>query len=114
MKDQILKLIDKLTEISKLPYSGALKYYSGLDIDQSGIWYKTEEYYAGSAGSTDIESFFVTWEEIDKPIEYFAEKFKTAHEKAESEKAKRKLEAEEKAKEEKRRLYEKLKKEFGD
>ncbi len=109
MKEQVLNLVSKLHEIAKLPRSKALQYFDGLDITSFGITYKTSDFYAGS---TEYSDFIVGWDEIDNPLEYFAERFKKEHENDLKQKEIRELNRKEDLASERRKEYEKLKKEF--
>lgn len=64
------KIEEKLDAIRGLvPLFTSLKDFEGVEISDSGITYKTSEYYSGCGTETD--SFHVTWEDINKPIEHF-------------------------------------------
>ncbi len=109
MKEQVLNLVGKLHEIAKLPHSKVLQYFEGLNITVFGITYKTSDFYAGS---TDNSDFDIGWDEINKPLEYFAERFKKEHENDLKQKDIRELNRKEDLTSERRKEYEKLKKEF--
>lgn len=69
------KKIEKLlSEISNIPKSwGDGECFEGLSFEDDGITYKTSTSYSGCG--TDEFSFFVKFEELNNPIEYFKEKY---------------------------------------
>jgi hypothetical protein len=98
-KEQLLKLKEKLDEISSLPHTYECgETFIGIDFDESFIYYKTETYYSGCG--TENYSFDISWDEIDEPIDYFRDKFQKEFEARE--KSKKQNEAKIKLEEEKR------------
>ena len=68
------KIGKKLDEISEIPMRfGNEESFEGIEIDDDGILYKSSSSYSGCA--TDYYSFFVKWDEINNPIEYFKDKY---------------------------------------
>lgn len=73
-QEQLLKLKDKLDEIAG--QNGVYECgedFVGLAFSEHFIYYKTETFYSGCG--TDHYSLEISWDEINKPIEYFREKF---------------------------------------
>lgn len=103
----------KLEEISKIPKlfspRGRGADFIGYEIDSSGITYRTETF---NCGDTEPESFTIEWHEMNKPIEYFKEKYQKQIDvwRAErNETARKEKESEER---QARKKYEELKKRF--
>ena len=76
MKDEMIKLIDRITEIVSLPLSKVEEEHE-IVIDKLGIIHKSETYHKGN---TYKQYIYISWEEIEKPNEYFIERFKKEHE----------------------------------
>jgi len=110
-KKILLELQSKLEMIAKLPKPGGNgETYKGIEISEDGIQYNSETFYSGCG--TEEYSFFVTWDEINEPLEYFEEKYKKEFKKVYEEIESRRKQEEEKNKEFRRQEYERLKKEF--
>lgn len=68
------KISFKLEEISNIPkLYGDGDNFEGISIDEAGVSYKSS-YSCGGCG-TDYFDFYVEWDEINQPIEYFQEKY---------------------------------------
>ena len=68
------KIENLLSEISNIPKSwGDGECFEGLSFEDDGITYKTSTSYPGCG--TDEFSFFVKFEELNNPIEYFKDKY---------------------------------------
>jgi hypothetical protein len=68
------KIGKKLDEISQIPKRfGNGDSFEGVEIESHGILYKSSSFYSGCG--TDYYSFFITWDEINNPIEYFKDKY---------------------------------------
>lgn len=68
------KIEKKLDEISEIPMIiGNGESFEGIEIDDDGILYKSSSYYSGCG--KDYYSFFVKWDEMNNPIEYFKDKY---------------------------------------
>lgn len=68
------KIEEKLSNISMIPkLHGEGKSYEGIEITNGGIVYRSSTSYSGCG--SDYFSFFVKWEEMNNPIEYFQEKY---------------------------------------
>jgi len=105
-------IIAKFEAISKLPGAGAdfLKDFDYLEIQDGTVSYHTSEY---NRGETDTNEYTLTFDELDKPLEYFEAQFKIEYElKLERERIK-KEQAEEYQKEQRRKQFEALQAEFG-
>ncbi len=110
MKEIALKLQGKLEEIALVLAEGSD--FDGIKIEEDGIEYLSSTTYHQS--DTEYYRFFVSWDEITKPIEYFHDRKRLAKEKEEQDKIKYEKSLAASAKRDKRRMYEKLKKEFED
>lgn len=86
-KELFVALNNKAEEIQALPLSGLLSDLDGLEIAEDGVTIKTHQYY--SRGGEDYQSAFFTWEELDKPIEYFKDLFQENHDRKIREQAER-------------------------
>jgi hypothetical protein len=82
-KHLFIALTQKAKQIKNLPLSGLLNDFDGLDIDEDGILIKTSQYYSGCG--TEYESINISWEEIDKPLEYFTDLFQKEDDRKERE-----------------------------
>jgi len=68
------KIEKKLDEISQIPKRfGNGESFEGIEIDDDGILYNSSSSYSGCG--PDFYSFFVKWDEINNPIEYFKDKY---------------------------------------
>jgi hypothetical protein len=73
-KAEYSKIEIKLNAISNITKRwGDGESFEGIEIEDEGILYKTSTSYSGC--STDYYSFYVSWEEINNPIEYFKDKY---------------------------------------
>jgi hypothetical protein len=91
------KIWNKLLEISKIEkLCGNGKDFTGIRIYNLGVLYKSETYYQGC--DLDTFDFFVGWNEINEPIEYFQKKYADEiaeyYEKTERERNSKRLESE--------------------
>ena len=112
-REEWLKIAEKLEAISKIKkYYGDGQDFVGVEIDLTGITYKTETYYPGCG--TDGYSFDVTWEELNEPLPYFEAKYAKEIEDKEREATERKLMETEAIRQREIREYLKLKEKYGD
>ena len=110
-KESLLELQSKLEQIAKLPKpDGNGEIFKGINISEEGIEYNSATYYEGC--KTEEYSFFTTWEEIDKPLEYFEKKYEKAFKKRFEEIEEGRKKEEEKNKQFRKKEYERLKREF--
>jgi predicted ribosome quality control (RQC) complex YloA/Tae2 family protein len=81
------KIREKMELINRIPkLYGTGNDFAGMEIEEEEILYKTETFYPGCG--SDYFSFYVSWDEINNPIEYFEEKYKKEIEANEIKKAK--------------------------
>ncbi len=74
-KTLLLEIQEKLDSIAKIPkLEGMGEDFKGIEITSSGIVYNSESFYTGCG--TDHYSFEISWEELEKPLEYFEQKYK--------------------------------------
>lgn len=109
-KENALALLEKMHAISELPFVYEVGRFDGIDFDESSITYKSSTWFRCG---TDTYTFYVDWDDINKPLEYFKKKFKDEYDAREKQKAEnKKKEAEN---QEKRRVedFYKLKSELG-
>lgn len=67
------KLVEKLNEIDQIPkVNGRGEFFSSIDVWDDGVDYVT---FNTVDGVPDYFVFFVSWDEINNPIEFFVEKF---------------------------------------
>lgn len=106
------KIEAKLDSIRGMsPLFTSLKDFDGVEINECGITYKTSEYYSGCG--TDKDSFHISWEDINKPIEFFQQLCKEAKDKKTAQELKVKGENETRRIDEEKQQLKELQKKYG-
>lgn len=93
------------------PLFTSLKDFDGVEINDYGITYKTSEYYSGCG--TENDRFHVSWDDINKPIEYFQQLCKEAKDKKSEQEQKVKEENNNRRIEEEKQQLKELQKKYG-
>lgn len=65
--EQIINLDTKIRAIHEI--MGDYSDFKGYEADDTGITVREEQYYSGCG--TERNSFYIPYEDLDKPIEYF-------------------------------------------
>ncbi len=70
------KIEEKINQIDIIPrLHGSGGHFVSMTFEDDGISYNTEDVRHCSCCSPDAHSLYVKWEDLNKPIEFFREKF---------------------------------------
>lgn len=114
LRTEYFKLEEKLREINHLPRLGGIgQHFDRIDFEEGDtIYYHT--YTSHNGCGSDHFCLAVRWDEVNKPIEYFKEKFEKEikeYEEEERLKEERKKSAQEQRE---REIFEKLRQKYGE
>lgn len=108
--EEYKKVQEKLKSIAALPYSMVEKEFVSITIEDDYFIYNTETNYSGDV--PDTHALYVSGEDIDKPLEFFADKFKKEHDALMEKLEKRREQERQRDENADRQTYERLKARF--